>query len=233
MNQGRLIVVEGADGSGKSSVLKLISQDLNARGYDVVNVREPGGSFAAEECRDILKSHDLSPLAAFHLMRAASIDLHSEVIIPSLEVGKIVLSDRCTWASACAYQGSHLGVEFILSSIVNDPYGVPVPDLAMWFDVSLEESQNRRDARGEDEDNFADLSEAIEIYGQLAEFGMLTPVDANRSLDIVQTSAMKLVDCVLESQPYNSRPNIKLPEGLIPQGILRKNKKTFDKLANL
>lgn len=211
MNDGRLIIFEGIDGSGKGTVLKTMATMLAAQGHDVVCTREPGGLPVSERIRDLLKSEELTPLAAFHLMRAASVELHHGLILPALEMGKVILSDRCTWASAAAYQGSHLGMDFIVDSIFSDPADLPAPDLAIYLDVTVEESAKRRDARGEDEDNFANLASAKAIYDRLAQLGLLERVDATMSLDMVETRCAQLIQNVMEVPPSGSRRMLRKP----------------------
>lgn len=91
--------IEGGDGSGKTTLISSLSKTIGQLiGEDkVVVVRDPGGTAAAEEIRSIITSHrdyDLAPQTEFLLFNACRTQLISEVIIPALNEGKVVLADR-------------------------------------------------------------------------------------------------------------------------------------------
>ena len=104
---GKFIVLDGPDGSGKSTQASLLSQWLRAQGVAVVSFRDPGTTKAGEAIRDILlcqKYGELTTNTELMLYMAARIELWDKKIKPSLEQGKCVVMDR--WlSSSCAYQG--------------------------------------------------------------------------------------------------------------------------------
>ena len=107
MKQGVLITLEGTDGTGKSTQLRLLVRYLKRRGLAVRATREPGGTKIGERIRNILLSSStaqLTPLAELALMYAARAQHLREVIRPALARGEIVVSDRYNDASL-AYQG--------------------------------------------------------------------------------------------------------------------------------
>ena len=115
---GALITFEGLDGCGKSTQMEKLATTLRKQGLDVVATREPGGTATGERIREILLSSRtamLAPLAELALMFAARSQHVEEVILPALDAGKIVLSDRFTDSSE-AYQGGgrELGSEVVL-----------------------------------------------------------------------------------------------------------------------
>jgi dTMP kinase len=119
MRHGLFITLEGIDGTGKSTQLRLLVQHLKKRGLAVCVTREPGGTKVGERIRKILLASTttrLAPLAELALMYAARAQHLQEVIRPALERGEIVLSDRYNDASL-AYQGygRRLGVETVLA----------------------------------------------------------------------------------------------------------------------
>jgi dTMP kinase len=105
--RGKFITIEGLDGCGKTTQLEKLAGVLRAEGLDVVVTREPGGTPTGEKIRAVLldsRTSGLSPWAELALMFAARAQHIDEVILPALEAGKFVLSDRFTDSSE-AYQG--------------------------------------------------------------------------------------------------------------------------------
>lgn len=101
------IVFEGVDGSGKSTQARILGNRLRDEGVDVINTREPGGTASAEEIRSLILSGQGEKF--FHeteilLFNAARVEHVKELISPSLDSGKIVISDRFA-LSTFAYQG--------------------------------------------------------------------------------------------------------------------------------
>ena len=113
--RGRFISLEGGEGVGKSTQLKALAAALRARGLDVVETREPGGSPGAEAIRGLLLQGEedrWTPEAEALLFAAARADHVAKTILPALEQGAWVVSDRFL-DSSLAYQGGAggLGIE--------------------------------------------------------------------------------------------------------------------------
>jgi dTMP kinase len=109
---GRFITLEGGEGVGKSTQLKRLAEALRARGHDVVETREPGGSPGAEAIRKLLLEGEAdrwTPEAEALLFAAARADHVARTIRPALERGAWVLCDRFL-DSSIAYQGGAGGV---------------------------------------------------------------------------------------------------------------------------
>ena len=109
---GRFISLEGGEGVGKSTQLSRLAGALRARGHDVVETREPGGSPGAEAIRALLlegEAERWSPQSEALLFAAARADHVAKLIRPALERGAWVLSDRFL-DSSLAYQGGAGGV---------------------------------------------------------------------------------------------------------------------------
>jgi len=110
MKKGKLIIFEGGEGSGKSTVIKEIGLRLKKKKIKFLITREPGGSRAAEKVREIILNHKLTPLSqllGFLLSRSIWVD---EVIRPALKKGTIVLADR-SYPSSYVYQGLVGGID--------------------------------------------------------------------------------------------------------------------------
>jgi dTMP kinase len=147
-----LIVFEGLDGSGKSSLMNALESDLQKKGLPVVRTREPGGTRLGDEIREmILRTEGESPTARTELLLyEASRSQHVDKIIrPHLQKNFWVLCDRFT-ASSVAFQaaGRAISEEWVreLNQFATD--GV-VPDLTVLLDLSVEESRRRRNTREE------------------------------------------------------------------------------------
>ena len=150
MAHGLFITLEGIDGTGKSTQMRLLARHLKKRGLAVRVTREPGGTKVGERIRKILLASSttrLSPLAELALMYAARAQHLEEVIRPALERGEIVLSDRYNDASL-AYQGygRKLGLEPVLA-FDRVICGGTQPDLTLILDLPPRLSLVRARAR--------------------------------------------------------------------------------------
>lgn len=151
MKKGLFITFEGNDGSGKTTMAQLIYDRLNQEGYDVILTREPGGIEIAEKIRDIILDPANTAMDARceALLYAASRRQHlAQKVIPALNDKKIVICDRFI-DSSLAYQGHARGIGidevYELNQFAIDSY---MPDLTLFFKISVEEAKKRMDARG-------------------------------------------------------------------------------------
>ena len=145
------IVLEGAEGSGKSTQARLIGEWLGANGVAHILTREPGGTKVGEEIRAILLHGDDIPAETeLLLMNAARAVFVNDVVKPALAAGNVVVADRF-WLSSVAYQGYGRGLPLdeVRSICAFAAQGVS-PDLTLILDVSPEESEARRVGRGAD-----------------------------------------------------------------------------------
>jgi len=150
MSQGKFITFEGGEGVGKSTVINLIKDQLEADGYEVVLIRDPGGTALSEKIRHIVK-HDedigLCRVAELFLFGAARAQLVDEVIEPAIAAGNIVLCDRFA-DSTLVYQGLVKGQadrQFV--SVVNYASSGLTPDLTILFDMDVKEALTRTAGR--------------------------------------------------------------------------------------
>lgn len=110
--RGRFITLEGGEGGGKTTQIRLLAQVLAEKGIDVVTTREPGGAPGAEALRALLVEGDVNrwdPMAEVLLHFAARRNHLVETVWPALDAGKWVLSDRFA-DSTMAYQSYGQGV---------------------------------------------------------------------------------------------------------------------------
>lgn len=152
--RGKFISLEGGEGVGKSTQLKALAAKLRARGLQVVETREPGGSEGAERIRELLLSGSderWSAKAEALLFAAARTDHVDKVIRPALCAGKWVISDRFV-DSSLAYQGSAGGLGIgAVRSVNSFGIGEWFPDRTLI--LILEDGAERaraRDVQGSD-----------------------------------------------------------------------------------
>ncbi|NUN06953.1 MAG: dTMP kinase [Bdellovibrio sp.] len=145
------LVFEGLDGSGKSSLMVALEQELQNKNISFYRTREPGGTPLGDEIRNmILRKEGPAPVSrAELLLYEASRAQHVEQIIrPKLASGVWVLCDRFT-ASSVAFQGGGRDIsESDVVSLNNFATGNLKPDLTILLDLSVEESRRRRQGRG-------------------------------------------------------------------------------------
>lgn len=141
--RGKFITLEGMDGAGKSTHIPDILAHLQTRGVEVISTREPGGTALGEQLREVLLHTPMAAETESLLMFAARQEHLSTLILPALERGAYVLSDRFTDASF-AYQhgGRGLAAERIAELEQWVQQGLQ-PDLTLLFDVPVEVSVQR------------------------------------------------------------------------------------------
>ncbi|MGI0116555.1 dTMP kinase [Zooshikella sp. RANM57] len=149
---GSFITLEGGEGVGKSTNLAFIINDIKKRGLSVVKTREPGGTPIAEQVRELLLHHAdeaLDPTAELLLVFAARAQHLAQVIKPSLNAGKIVVSDRFTDASF-AYQGAGRGLSImVLETLEALVQQTLQPDLTLLLDLPVAVGMARVAKRGQ------------------------------------------------------------------------------------
>ena len=146
------ITFEGPDGSGKSTQVRLLSAWLQAAGYDVLTVREPGGTAISEQIRDVvhsLRNREMSDRAECLLYNAARAQLVDQLIVPHLrQRGGIVLCDRYA-DSTLAYQGYGRGLDLgAVRSVIAFATQNLKPDVTIYLDLDVEEGIARRKRDG-------------------------------------------------------------------------------------
>ncbi|KJV39521.1 dTMP kinase [Acinetobacter brisouii] len=163
------ISFEGTEGVGKSTLIQKIHAHFEQLGREVVLTREPGGTPLAERIRDLLLAvnHDERMCADTELLLvyAARSQHLSQVILPALQQGKIVLSDRFCDASF-AYQVMGRGLDASKLELLNQNFVSSMPDVTFWLDAPIELGMSRARARGE-LDRFE--QEKLEFFARVRE----------------------------------------------------------------
>ena len=144
-DRGVLIVLEGPEGSGKTTQADLLRRYLEGRGMEVVLVREPGGTETGRRIRRILKEPGLRlvPEAELLLFEASRAQLVREVLVPALERGAAVVCDRFTLSTE-VYQGAAGGLDSrLVASLNRFATGGLEPDLVVVLDLTAARGRRR------------------------------------------------------------------------------------------
>jgi dTMP kinase len=195
--RGILITMEGSEGCGKTTQIRRLARRLQEEEIDVVVTREPGGTEIGEEIRHLLKyatsASRMTPEAEVLLFAASRAQLVRELIVPSLEDGKIVLCDRFI-DSTTVYQGvaRELGddpVQIINSFAVDNMQ----PDLTIVVDVPAELGMKRVKSR------FSDLpdrmeQENIDFYAKIREGYLLLAKSLDRFMVVDGTKSIEVIE---------------------------------------
>lgn len=139
--RGKFITFEGGEGSGKTTIIRQLAEELIAAGYNVVTTREPGGGKISEAIRDIIldKKNTEMDARTEALLYAASRRQHLvEVILPALKENSIILCDRYL-DSSLAYQGvaRGLGISEVYKMNQFATDGI-LPDCTFYIDIDPE-----------------------------------------------------------------------------------------------
>lgn len=141
MSKGIFITLEGGEGTGKSTQIKLLQQALADSGVSVITTREPGGTDQAERIRNLLVQSDggnFDPQTEALLLFAARREHLVKKIWPALEQGQWVISDRFA-DSTRAFQGYGMGLDMqVIENLYQSVAGDFQPDLTFIFDIDPE-----------------------------------------------------------------------------------------------
>ena len=206
--KGLFIVMEGPDGSGKTTQINLLKEYLEESGYECLITREPGGTVIGEEVRQLILNpeyKEMSPVTEMLLYAASRAQLVHEVIGPALEEGKIVISDRFV-DSSIVYQGiaRNLGISTV--SAVNAPgIGIYRPDGIFFIDL-LEAEGLRRKKEQKKLDRME--QEGIDFHHMVSEGYRkvlsgrpeVMKIDGGRSIDTIQKKIRNHVDELLKKK---------------------------------
>ena len=206
--KGLFIVMEGPDGSGKTTQINLLEQYLKEAGYECLITREPGGTVIGEAVRELILNpeyKEMSPVTEMLLYAASRAQLVHEVIGPALEAGRIVISDRFV-DSSIVYQGiaRNLGISTVAA--VNAP-GIGIYRPAGIFFIDLSEAEGIRRKKNQKkldrmEQESIDFHHLVsEGYRKvLAERPEVIKIDGGKDIDVIQKKIRNHVDELLKKK---------------------------------
>jgi len=192
-SRGKLITLEGVDGSGKSTHSAFVEALLRGRGHRVLRTREPGGTPLAEALRRLVLETPMDGVCEVLLMFAARADHVQRVIRPALDGGTWVVCDRFTDATL-AYQGGGKGVPAaLIETLADAAHPGLLPDRTLVFDCPFEVASARLAALGRTMDRFEREDRAFfeRVRASYLEAASREPerirlIDASGSLDEVK-----------------------------------------------
>ena len=196
--KGLFITFEGCEGSGKSTIAKMLKEELENANIPCLFTREPGGTPISEKIRNIILDPSTPEITSRTeaLLYAASRSQHTaEKIIPALEEGKIVVCDRYL-ESSLAYQGAarELGVGNIFD--INIFGGAIKPDYILFFDISPQESLKRIKNRNFDRLEKEELEFHEKVYNYFksqTNRNNFISIDATKPIDEVFSKVIKII----------------------------------------
>ncbi len=194
MTDGKFITLEGIEGAGKSSCIKVVKELLEQTGHDVLVTREPGGTLVGEDLRELLLGHKHTGMAddtELMLMFAARAEHLRSKIEPALRNGQWVLCDRFTDASY-AYQGGGRGLDVHRIHQLEDwvQQGLK-PDLTLLLDLPVATGLERAGKRSApdriESETISFFQRVRDAYLQIAaaEPGRVKIIDASREFSAV------------------------------------------------
>jgi dTMP kinase len=205
MNKGRFITIDGVEGAGKSTQIDLICSYLQRKSIEVVRTREPGGTDVGEKIRSVLLDVDNQEMHSdteLLLMFSSRNELIQNKIIPALNNGSWVVSDRFTDASF-AYQGGGrmLNLDRI-AKLEEWVLGDFQPDLTLLLDISVEVGMARIEARAAkdrielEERAFFERVRSVFISRSEAFPERIKLIDASGTIDDIHEKIRLLVDSI-------------------------------------
>lgn len=212
VTRGLFITFEGGDGSGKSTQASLLAERLSTAGYDVLHTREPGGTEAGLEIRELVLHHhgDIAPRAEALLYAADRAHHVATVVRPALDAGAIVVQDRYL-DSSIAYQG--VGRELDAAEIRELSLWATenlLPDLTVLLDIDETGARGRLDAANKRFDRME--AEAGEFHARVrTAFLALAEVERDRFL---------VVDGAASAESLADRIGAHVHELLAARGIV-------------
>lgn len=199
-----LITFEGIDGSGKSTQILLLREYLVKNGHRVVTLREPGGTELSEHIRNVLlnKKLEVSDISELLLFQAARADLVHTIVKPSLESGRIVLSDRY-FDSTTAYQGYGRGIDKKVVEKSNQigSLGV-IPNITFYLKIKRSVGLGREVDKVRDRvelsgDEF--YERVIAGYDELAsKEDRFVTIDGSKDVKAIHNKIVKIVEKVIK-----------------------------------
>lgn len=186
------IVIEGIDGTGKSTQVRLLAEWLRSRGREVITSREPTDGPWGKRARNsgVERLTAEEELELFLKDRAEHVE---QLIQPALEAGKVVILDRY-YFSTMAYQGCR-GFDPAAIRRRNEAFA-PVPDLLFILDLEVDTALSRIGARGDIANEFEkreNLEKCREIFLSLKDESFVRVIDSDAPMDQVQAELRGLV----------------------------------------
>ncbi len=194
MSKGLFIVIEGIDGTGKSTQAKRLGEWFETQGREVVLSYEPTHGQWGKQLRDSMTQGRLDPEEELELFIKDRQDHVDTLIQPSLDAGKVVILDRY-YFSTMAYQGAR-GFDPQVIRERNEAFA-PQPDLLLILDLDVDTAHQRIGTRGDTTNEFEQrdtLTKCREIFLSLKDEDFARVIDATADMDTVTERIRETVE---------------------------------------
>ncbi|MGN1317895.1 MAG: dTMP kinase [Lachnospirales bacterium] len=206
---GLFITMEGTDGAGKTTQINMLRDYLLNKGFKVVCTREPGGTPISEKIREIIldkNNKEMSAVTEALLYAAARAQHVSEVILPTLNEGGVVISDRFL-DSNLVYQGFARGMgDKVIKSINKYAVGDLEPDITFFLKLKPEDGILRKERQAEldrmESESFKFHQRVYDGYVSLSRKNKarIKTIDARASIDEIHNAIVNGVEELIESR---------------------------------
>ncbi|MES2995936.1 MAG: dTMP kinase [Verrucomicrobiota bacterium] len=205
MHRGKLIVIEGIDGTGKSTQAQRLADWLRGRGHDVVQSREPTDGTWGRKLRESAATGRLSREEELEWFLNDRREHVETLILPALQAGKTVVLDRY-YFSTMAYQGAR-GLDPREIRVSNESFA-PRPDLLLILDLAVPAALMRIGVRGDTANEFEqceNLERCRAIFLTLEGEPFTRIIDSNGSTAEVTAEILRTVAGFLGEPPFPHR----------------------------
>lgn len=203
------ISIEGIEGVGKTTLINGLKKHFADQDKEVVLCREPGSTILSEKIRAILLDPNLTgsicPLSELFLFYASRFQNAAENILPALESGTVVISDR--WSdSTAAYQGYARGMDVNSILWLNNKFNIAQPDITFWLDAPVEVGLSRALSRSKadrfEQEKYTFFEKVRAGFSELQKLepARIKQIDATQSQDQVLTQAISILQSFEKAQ---------------------------------
>lgn len=201
-----LITFEGGEGGGKTTQVVRLKEFLIEKGYDVIVLREPGGTMISEQIRDVVlssKNTGMADTTEVLLFQAARSQIYRELVIPSIKAGKVVIMDRSA-DSSIVYQGYVRGFDVNQIKYLNKiSTNNTKPDITFLLDVPVDLGLKRRIESGKvDRLDMESKGFHEKVKNEYIKLSMEEPerwkiIDASSDIDVVTKKIISIANQIL------------------------------------
>jgi dTMP kinase len=207
--KGIFISLEGIEGTGKTTQAGLLAEYLSGKGFTVTKTEEPGGTRISLKIRDILlspESRGMAPVTELLLYNASRVQHIREIIMPALERGEVVVTDRFS-DSTVAYQGYGRGIDLgLINSLDLISTNRLRPDITVLLDIDVETGLrrnrriNKKDRLEMEDVSFHDKVRKGFIELAAKEKERIKVVDCSCTLETVHKNIIVIIDDFLKGR---------------------------------
>jgi dTMP kinase len=208
--KGIFVTFEGPDGSGKTTQVNLLKEYFNSLGYNVLITREPGGTPISEKIRDLIldpENKEMGAVCEALLYAAARAQHMHELIIPALDMGKMVICDRFV-DSSIVYQGYARGLGEEMVEIING-YAIQgrTPDRTFLITIPPETGIERKNSDGAldrlEQEDIQFHKKVFEGYNRLkGKYDRILHIDGTQDINKIQGIIRQDINKIIKKEGF-------------------------------